>query len=267
MKVVVRKGVFETNSSSAHAFAFVKKSYEKYSDYENDKRVLKLTENEDKMLVLLAGFELAVKNARNSLVMWLENDVGGVFADDQTAEDFTDEVLSLGDYDKIVDLLKSRSEFDDDFILTQLGEDFVYLYKDPYQALVHECFTENYVGINETINLNFCKEKAIESYARFINKDLDEVINSLESNRYSKEDCYAECLFEESAMEDCGCGVDDFVRDWSSCCDFTDLDNVTKNVEALVSDLMNDNLSIFQTEAYGFCYCDIKAMVEKKLPY
>lgn len=264
MKKVVRKGVFETNSSSAHAFAFVKKSADMYPKYENENKITKITDNEDKILVILSAFDLARKNAKNTFMNWLNEDVGGRFDDYEVAYNFADEVCKLADYEKIAELLKSTPELGEEFLLSQPFSDIWNItYEDPYLSLVHEEFFKgNIIGTKDTVEFTKCIEKVIDAYAQYLNEDRSKVEERIEDNRYSRDDCLAECLFEEGEMDDCNCGIDDFISEWAKSHSLETLEDITENTKKLVLDLMNDELCIFQAEAYGMCYCSIKSIID-----
>ena len=178
------------------------------------------------------------------------------FSDWAKAKEFADEIVELGDFEKIKDYLRSRKEFNEKFILSHLDEDtYIYFTDDPYDAFVHDTMTKEYLGFEAIVDAENKKREAIAAYARFLNKSVDEVNKSIEKHRISNNALLCESLFSEGPLDDCNCDIEKLAMDAF---------NSSLSTEEYIINLLNDEKSIFQVEYYGQSYCNIKELLSEK---
>ena len=248
MKKVIRKGVFETNSSSAHAFAFINKNDKDFDRYE--KKLSKVIGDFEKVKVVVSSCDRCLQDPIRLFINWLD----GSLPDEKHLDwyecyDLACDILELGDYDKIVDALKKCDLITEDMIINSLDSDYKDVYGDEDPYLV---FAKTDDGISSFVEYWQYRKQAIEFYKKSQKSVNSKELDELEMNAYRDDYCICEDLFFDGALVECNCEIEDLVD--KIPCEYPTMD-------ALMTALFNDELSIFCMEDYGKYSCWIRGYV------
>lgn len=247
MKRVVRKGVFETNSSSAHAFAFLKKNDEKFKAYE--KKLTMVTDDFDKLRVVVASCDMNLKESIRYFVDWLADNLnGGTECDYYEAREKAWDILEHGDEKSIADAMRNDPSISDESIINLLDSD----YKERYGEDIYLAFIRNDYDLCNFLDYWNIRKEAKEFYVKTKGDFTKEQADIMDIKGYRYEDCICDDFFFDGALVECNCDIETLV-------DLIPLRY--PSVSELMTALFNDELTIFYTEDYGRCYCYIDSYV------
>lgn len=250
MKKVVRKSVFETNSSSAHAFAFINKKNEHYSAYES--KLSKVTDDFHKLMVVIASCDVNLKDSIQYFADWLMDNVdGGNKLDYRESRELAWDIMENGDEESIAEALKNNPSISDESIIEALDSD----YKERCGENIYLAFIRDNWDLCTFLDYWKIRKEAKEFYIKTkgaFDKKQSEIVN-LKGYRY--DDCICDDFFYDGALVECNCDIESLADK---------IPGEYPNADALMTALFNDELSIFYMERYGSAYCYIDSYVSYK---
>lgn len=247
MKTVIRKSTFETNSSSAHAFTFREPSDSKLELCKQ--KLVEVTEPFDKLLVLVGACQLVIENSRIFLVRWFEH----LTNDYDYARALVNQIVKLDNLDKIAQSIEENPKINKDALASEKKKyDKI---KSKLDCNFYQWLVAQRSDLLTILNSKSYIDDAINAYVNVTKEPLNTVINKIKNNSDKSSDPVCRMLFDESPLEECNCGLDDYI---------SEIGTKYKSMTELANKIFNNELIVFKCEAWYSCCCFIEDILDDK---
>lgn len=237
MKKVIRRSVFETNSSSSHSVTYRRKTDDDYEIYE--KRTYKCTDNDRKIAFLISACDIAMMPLLREISNWVAK---FNIKTDKNFIGWIEHNFSCQNEEELFERLKAYSDITEEVIKNTIGPYYEFSGKENRDELLQIFIDEWHIPeelMSTSIYIDWQK-RIMQTYAQFLNTTAEEVQNYFDA-KFGDEYPICECFFDEGPLESCNCGIEEVL--WQ-------VENEYKDIEELTLAVLNDELSIFADEWY-----------------
>lgn len=237
MKRVIRRSVFETNSSSSHSVTFKYKTDDDYNKYAYAVGKTKITDNEQKIAFLLSACHQSMDDSLRAIVNWIKEFNIEL---DYDVNEWIYDVFSVYDDDDFFNDINECTAITDDILRKTLSPTIQLSGEETREDLL-ELFIKDgpfSVDIGRVRTYTQAYDTVLGVYSKFTGRRMDKIERTI-FNRFGTEFPLCRKFFKEGNFDDCNCGCINLVTNGIG-------------LGKLTEDLLNDKVSMFICESYHY---------------